>query len=45
MATIDPQYEAAMSWALVEPPNVLHRISGRAELDTLALDLKGFCVY
>ena len=27
----------AMSWALVEPPNVLHHVSGRAELDAFAI--------
>ena len=32
------QNEAVPEWWLVEPPIVLECISGRAELDTLALD-------
>ena len=36
MAAAEPQNEAARSWALVEPPNVLHRVTGRKALDALA---------
>ena len=36
MEAAQPQNEAARSWALVEPPNVLHRVTGRTALDALA---------
>ena len=35
----DPQNEAATragEWWLVEPPNTLHHVAGRAQLDALA---------
>ena len=33
---VRPQNEAVRMWALVEPPNVLHRVTGETALSALA---------
>ena len=36
MAAAHPHLEAVRSWTLVEPPNIVHDVSGQTELDQLA---------